>query len=170
MELTQDDVERILKIIDQAEHVEEIDLNYGGFRLHLRRTGAPDRRAEVETPGPVAPATVAAPPPAAAPAQKATTVSDSPAPPSPVDAVPQGMTAIRAPMLGTFYRAPAPGEEPFVVVGQSVKAGDTVCLIEVMKLFSSVKADSNGRVARIAVDNGGLVEFEQILILIEPED
>lgn len=170
MELTQDEVERILKIIDQAEHVGEIDLSYGGFRLHLRRDGVPDRRGTEEMAPLAAPASVAAPVPAAASVSEAKAASGAAASPVPTIEIPDGITAVRAPILGTFYRAPAPGEKPFVEVGQSVKAGDTVCLIEVMKLFNSVKAGKDGRVARILVDNGGLVEFEQPLILIEPEN
>ena len=69
-------------------------------------------------------------------------------------------------MLGTFYRSPAPGEPPFVEVGQHVRAEDTVCLIEVMKLFSSIKAGADGVVKQIIADNGSLVEFNQLLIVV----
>jgi acetyl-CoA carboxylase biotin carboxyl carrier protein len=71
-------------------------------------------------------------------------------------------------MLGVFYRAPAPGEKPFVEVGQRVRADDTVCLIEVMKLFNSIRAGVDGEVVEILVENGGLVEFDQALIFIRP--
>jgi acetyl-CoA carboxylase biotin carboxyl carrier protein len=71
-------------------------------------------------------------------------------------------------MLGVFYRAPAPGEKPFVEVGQRVRADDTVCLIEVMKLFNSIRAGVDGEVIEILVENGGLVEFDQALIFIRP--
>jgi acetyl-CoA carboxylase biotin carboxyl carrier protein len=71
-------------------------------------------------------------------------------------------------MLGVFYRAPAPGEKPFVEVGQHVRADDTVCLIEVMKLFNSIRAGVDGEVVEILVENGGLVEFDQALIFIRP--
>ena len=69
-------------------------------------------------------------------------------------------------MLGTFYRSPAPGEPPFVEIGKRVQADDTVCLIEVMKLFSSIKAGVDGVVTRILVENGAMVEFNQMLIVI----
>jgi acetyl-CoA carboxylase biotin carboxyl carrier protein len=72
-------------------------------------------------------------------------------------------------MLGTFYRAPAPGEQPFVEVGQEVKAEDTVCIIEVMKLFNSIKAGVAGRVAEIRAENAALVEYNEILVVIEAE-
>ena len=83
--------------------------------------------------------------------------------------IPPGIVALRAPMLGTFYRASAPGEKPFVEVGQQVRADDTVCLIEVMKLFSSIRAGVDGEVVKILADNGNLVEFDQPLIFIKPK-
>jgi acetyl-CoA carboxylase biotin carboxyl carrier protein len=71
-------------------------------------------------------------------------------------------------MLGIFYRASAPGEKPFVEVGQRVKADDTVCLIEVMKLFNSIRAGVDGEVVKICVENSALVEFDQVLICVKP--
>lgn len=168
-ELTHDDVRRILELVDSAEHLEEMELVYGGIRLHLRRSGAGPAPMMASMP---APAPVAATAPAAATAAAAATVSPAhtlapPATPA-ATSVPPGMVAIRAPMLGTFYRAPAPGEKPFVEVGQRVKADDTVCLIEVMKLFNSLRAGVDGKIAQILVENGGLVEYDQMLILVEP--
>ena len=164
MDLTHNDVQSILKIIDAAEHLDEIEIVHGGFRLHVVRNGsgrltpaasvqqsAREDRATVSTPaaGESAPASVR--PPAPAPAS-----------------VPAGVVAIRAPMLGVFYRAPAPGEKPFVEVGQRVRADDTVCLIEVMKLFNSIRAGVDGEVVDILADNGGLVEYDQALIFVKP--
>ncbi len=160
-ELTHDDVQRILKIIDEAKHLEELDLTYGDLRLHIRRHGAPDRQS--------APAAIVAPAATFAPAAVPASAS-VPSPKAKIEAapVPDGMVAIRAPMLGTFYRAPSPGEKPFVEVGQKVKAGETVCLLEVMKLFNSISAGVDGTIAQILADNAALVEYQQVLILIEP--
>jgi len=83
-------------------------------------------------------------------------------------AIPEGMVAIRAPMIGTFYRAPAPHLPPFVEVGASVKPDDTVCLIEVMKLFSTIRAGVAGKVVRILAQNAATVKRDQVLMLIEP--
>ena len=77
--------------------------------------------------------------------------------------------AVTAPMLGTFYRMPSPGEKPFVEQGDKVSPDDTVCLVEVMKLFNSVKAGMAGTVEQILVENGTLVEYGQPLILIRKE-
>jgi biotin carboxyl carrier protein len=70
-------------------------------------------------------------------------------------------------MLGSFYRAPSPKDPPFVEVGSLVKRGDPLCLIEVMKLFTTISADTDGQIAQILPANGDLVEFDQILFLIE---
>jgi acetyl-CoA carboxylase biotin carboxyl carrier protein len=77
--------------------------------------------------------------------------------------------AVRAPMIGTFYWAPAPGEKPFIEVGQRVKANDTVGVIEVMKLFNTISAEVDGTVVRIEAQNATLVEFGQPLVIIAKE-
>jgi acetyl-CoA carboxylase biotin carboxyl carrier protein len=157
MELTFSDVQNILKIIDEAPHLEEIDLVYGGFRLHVVRNGRGDSEPVAITAARDAPLDGAAP--AAAVAR-----------PRAAAVVPDGLIAIRAPMLGTFYRASAPGEKPFVEEGQRVRADDTVCLIEVMKLFNSIRAGVDGEIVKIIAENGSLVEFDQPLIFISPGD
>jgi acetyl-CoA carboxylase biotin carboxyl carrier protein len=156
VDLTHEDVKKILEIIDASEHLDEIELVYGGFRLHVRRAAA-GAAAPIETGSPLP----AAPKPAV-PAATPVPVQKLAVEP----ALAEGEVAIRAPMLGTFYRSPAPGEPPFVEIGKSVKAEDTVCLIEVMKLFSSIKAGVDGVVSRIPVENGTMVEFNQMLLVI----
>jgi acetyl-CoA carboxylase biotin carboxyl carrier protein len=156
MELNHDDVKKILEIVDASEHLQEIELVYGDFRLHVRRGGSgmaastEERPASLPSLKPVAPVGTQALPVK-----------------HPVEApLAEGEVAIRAPMLGTFYRSPAPGDPPFVEIGKRVQADDTVCLIEVMKLFSSINAGVDGVVTRILVENGTMVEFGQMLIVI----
>jgi|tagenome__1003787_1003787.scaffolds.fasta_scaffold20846197_2 acetyl-CoA carboxylase biotin carboxyl carrier protein len=156
MELTHDDVKKILEIIDRAEHLDEVELVFGGFRLHVRRG-----KASVESSG--APA-VRAPSPRPLETTKPSILQGEAAEP----ALHKGEIAIRAPMLGTFYRAPAPGQPPFVETGQHVKADDTLCLVEVMKLFNSIRAGVDGTVRSILAENGSLVEYNQILFVIAP--
>ena len=160
MDLTFKDVQSILKIIDEAEHLNEIELVLGGFRLHVVRNGG----GEAKGSGPARVAAVSSPPSSQAQtptiSTRQTPVADTP--------VPEGVIAIRAPMLGIFYRARAPGEKPFAEVRQKVRADDTVCLIEVMKLFNSIRAGVDGEVVQILAENGGLVEFNQPLIFVAP--
>jgi len=167
-ELTHSDVESILKIIDAAEHLNEIEIVHGNFRLHVVREGGGNSHSIASARAAAAPqmpsqATASS---AAAP-EKAVAAPVAPTPTASAE-IPPGTIAIRAPMLGIFYRAPAPGEKPFVEVGQRVKADDTVCLIEVMKLFNSIRAGVDGEVVKIFADNSALVEFDQVLICVKP--
>ncbi len=163
MGLTHEDVERILRIIDESGY-NEIRIEYGDLKLHVVRQGAaaaspaPDATASVpeqrRSSGPTAPQ----PTPAVETRQAAS-----------VSALPPGAVVVRAPMLGTFYRAQSPGSPPFVEAGSEVRADTTVCLIEVMKLFNTLKAGVEGRVLQFLVENGSMVEYDQPLIVIEPK-
>lgn len=160
MELTHEDVQKIVKILDEATHLDEVELVYGDLRLHVRRHGA----ASAAAPAPLPDASHERP----AAAKRAGGAAQAAKSTAQARPVPAGMVAIKAPMLGTFYRAAAPGEPPFVEVGQQVGASDTVCLIEVMKLFNSIKAGVAGRIAEIRAANAALVEYDEVLIVIEP--
>lgn len=167
MDLTHRDVREILEIIDRAEHLNEIELVMGGFRLHVVRHGAGAAAANIAHSASVSSASAAhisapAAPPAAAAAPTAAHAPSN-------ETVPEGIVVIRAPMLGTFYRAPAPNERPFVEVGQRVKADDTVCMIEVMKLFNSIRAGVAGTIVKICAENAQMVEFNQVLIHVKPD-
>jgi acetyl-CoA carboxylase biotin carboxyl carrier protein len=159
MDITHDDVKKILEIVDSARELDEVDLSYGGFHLRIHR-GAGPAAGSREPMSAVAlkPARPSSPAALAEPALWAPAQAEQ--------ALGAGEIAIRAPMLGTFYRSPAPGEPPFVEIGQRIRADDTLCLIEVMKLFSSIKAGAAGVVKQILPANGDLVEFDQILIVI----
>ena len=87
------------------------------------------------------------------------------APAVPVVAAPQGHV-VTSPMVGTFYRAPSPGAEPFVQVGDTVKEGQTICIIEAMKLLNEIESDKSGVVKEILVDNGQAVEYGQPLFVV----
>lgn len=88
--------------------------------------------------------------------------------PAPAPTAPQQTgTPLTSPMVGTFYRAPSPGADPFVKVGDTVKKGQVVCIIEAMKLLNEVEADMDGTVKEVCVENGQPVEFGQSLFIIE---
>lgn len=162
MPLTENDVLKILKIIEES-HFDEIRLEMGELKLYVRRGGEATEERALDKPvsTPIEPhRTPVQEAPAAAEAGK-----KRPPEPSGEEA---NLIAIKAPMLGTFYRSPSPGAPVFVEVGTEVEPDDTVCLVEVMKLFNSVKAGIRGKVAKILVENGSLVESGQTLMLIEP--
>ena len=81
----------------------------------------------------------------------------------------EGWIPIKSPLLGIFYRSPKPGAPPFVEIGSEITEDDTVCLVEVMKLFNTVKAGVKGRIAKICAENNQMIEYNQTLFLIEPE-
>jgi acetyl-CoA carboxylase biotin carboxyl carrier protein len=94
--------------------------------------------------------------------------STSPPPASPPQAESKWV-AIKSPMVGTFYRSPAPNEPPFVEVGDRIRVGQTICIIEAMKLMNEIEAEVSGQVMEILVANGNPVEFDQILLRINPD-
>jgi acetyl-CoA carboxylase biotin carboxyl carrier protein len=156
MALTDEDVREILRIIDESQ-LDELRIDMPEFRLHVRRGGAPPPAPPDVAP---APQRRAEPAPAAAPA--------APKPPGPAAASANGAATIDAPMLGTFYRASAPGEQPFVEVGSKVDPDTVVCLIEVMKMMNSVKAGVAGTVVEVCAANAELVEYGAPLFRVDP--
>jgi acetyl-CoA carboxylase biotin carboxyl carrier protein len=158
MELTEDDVLEILKLFEQSKF-DFLQLQHG------------ERKITVSKGGYVPPAEASAP---AMPAQPTPTVAPAPAPAraatasSPAAAVDEGLVPITAPMIGKFYSAPAPSDPPYVEIGSVVAAGATVGLIEVMKVFTSIKTEIAGTIERLLVGNGDFVEFGQPLFLIRP--
>jgi acetyl-CoA carboxylase biotin carboxyl carrier protein len=166
MELTEDDVLHILKLIDESKF-DYFQLEVGELKITVSK-GDPIPLASTSASAGVSPSpapTVAAPPkatPAPPPA------AQNPAPN--VDAkaaAAEGLVPITAPLLGTFYVAPEPGAPPFVQVGATITEDTTVGLIEVMKVFNSVRASVKGTIAQVVAQNGQFVEYGQTLFLVK---
>lgn len=150
------DLRKLKTLIDLVSEsgVAELEITEGEDRVRIvNRNGA----APVQVHQPV---TVAQPMPVPVPAPE---VAPAPAPTAPQ----QTGTPLTSPMVGTFYRAPSPGTDPFVKVGDTVKKGQVVCIIEAMKLLNEVEADMDGTVKEVCVENGQPVEFGQSLFIIE---
>lgn len=156
-ELTHDDVRQILKIIDEMGD-RDVHLEIGELKLHVSRGSSAPSAETAPAPHPEPPR-----PPVrvAAPA--------APARPNAAFSVPPGHVAVRAPTLGTFYRAATPGAKPYAEIGDQVGPDDAVCVFEVMKLFSTLKAGVAGTVTAIPLANETLVEPDQPLIVIKPD-
>ena len=148
--LTYEEVLRIVDLVKSTQFV-EFRLRVGEIEIHLRRK---DGAAPAGEPQPLAAPAVAKEAPASRDASRD---------------FPEGSGLVRAPMVGTFYRAPAPDAAPFVEVGQHVEPDTTVCIIEVMKLLNSIAAEARGVVAEILVENGKHVEYGQVLMVISPD-
>jgi acetyl-CoA carboxylase biotin carboxyl carrier protein len=158
MALSYKDVAEILKVID-ASDLEEVVIDLEGLRLVVRR-GSPHGSRARPAPEPHVP-----PGPQASARRLPRGVGQTRA-----DlAAAEGRVAVRAPMVGTFYRRPSPDAPPFVEVGGHVKAGDPLCLIEVMKLYTTIRAPGAGVVEAIAVEDASPIEFDQLLFVIAPD-
>lgn len=153
------DIRKIKKLIELLEEsdIGEIEIHEGEESVRISRgSTAPPAQFMAPMPAPM-PAAAPAAAPAGAPATE----------PGPASEPEISGHSINAPMVGTFYRAPSPGATPFVEEGQNVKVGDTLCIIEAMKLLNQIEADKAGTVKAILVENGQPVEYGQPLFIIE---
>jgi len=150
MPLSDEDVREILRIIDQSD-LSELRIDTDGFSLHVIKGD---------------PGAVASPPP---PRKKPRSEPEPEPAPEPADSHGDRVTTIPAPILGTFYRAEAPGKPPFVEVGSKVEPDTIVCIIEVMKMMNSVSAGVSGTVTEVVAENAHLVEYGEPLFRVEPE-
>ncbi len=150
------DLRKLKKLIDLVEEsgIAELEVTEGEEKVRIAKHTAASAQMSYVTQLPSAPAAAPAPAPVAAPAA---------APAAP--AQPEG-NVVKSPMVGTFYRSSAPGAKPFAEVGQSVNVGETLCLIEAMKLMNEIESDASGVIKAILVENGQPVEFGQPLFII----
>ncbi|MBB3048154.1 acetyl-CoA carboxylase biotin carboxyl carrier protein [Litorivivens lipolytica] len=153
------DIRKVKKLIELLEesNIDEIEIKEGEESVRISRNSGTPMAYAPQYAAP-APAPVAAPAPAAA----------APAPAAAAEEEPTKINGhvIKSPMVGTYYSAPSPGSPAFVQVGQHVKAGDVVCIVEAMKMMNQIEADKSGVVEAILVDNAQPVEFDQPLITI----
>ena len=145
-----DDIERLLDLMD-ARGLEELEVEREGLRVRFRKPG--------RFPAPVA--AQAAPAPAPAEAEAAQTSAEA-------KAGEAGLAIIKSPIVGTFYRSPEPGAEPFVEVGSTVSNGQVVCIIEAMKLMNEIDADQDGEIVTIFVEDGQPVQYGESLFAVRP--
>jgi acetyl-CoA carboxylase biotin carboxyl carrier protein len=176
MEMSPETIKALLDAFDGSDWREMV-VTVGEDRLHVSRDPLPDGASLAASP-PAGPVTAGDPPPL--PLAKASSGVVPPTVPPPGGAaevppsgttaeVPVSGTAIESPSVGLFWRAPAPGAAPFVEVGQTVEAGETVAIVEVMKLMNHVAAPVAGVVTAILVENGGAVEFGQPIVIVDPQ-
>jgi len=167
--LSYDEVLQIVKVFESSTEFSEFHLKYGDVEVDLRKHGAtPEPVVRPEAVSTDVAQTVAAQSPAAHKEPEPTRKEVVAAPAESSGAFPAGACMVKSAMVGTFYRAPEPGAPPFVTVGQRVTPETTVCIIEVMKLMTSLRAGYSGVVTHILVEDAKPVEFGQTLILINP--
>jgi acetyl-CoA carboxylase biotin carboxyl carrier protein len=154
------EIQDLIKFVAKSG-VTEVEIEQKDFKITIK---SEIKRSEspiiVQAAAPVVPQMVAAP--AAAPV--ATPAAES----APAATEDSKYITVKSPMIGTFYRSSGPDKEPFVSVGQSVNKGETVCIIEAMKLFNEIEAEYSGKIVKVLVDDATPVEYDQPLFLVDP--
>jgi acetyl-CoA carboxylase biotin carboxyl carrier protein len=153
--LTYDEISEILKLIDNSS-CDELIVETSDMKLVVRRNGASSTARAEYTTRTSAPLTAPQSP-----------IREQRTAPLKIEAA-AGQIEVTAPMVGTFYRAPNPDSPPFVEIGSVVRKDQPLCLIEVMKLFTTIKSEVEGRIVQIGAENAELVEYGRTLFVIEP--
>ena len=151
------DIQSLIKLVSNSS-VDEVLVEKAEFKLKIRKNGQNVVQAPVIT----APQAVVAEP-AAAPAPV-----PSPAAESPKEETASNLIEVKSPMIGTFYRRPSPDKKNFVEVGDEIKQGQVICIIEAMKLFNEIESEVNGKVVKVLIDDSQPVEYDQPLFVVEP--
>jgi len=155
------EIQELIKFVSKAG-VSEVELQQKDFKIVIKTTNG-EHGAVAAAPQVVSVAQPAVPvsaaPPVAAPPQAET----------PAELAASGKTiTIKSPMIGTFYRSPGPDKPSFVNVGDEIKQGSVICIIEAMKLFNEIEAEVSGRIVKVLIDDSSPVEYDQPLFLVEP--
>jgi acetyl-CoA carboxylase biotin carboxyl carrier protein len=155
-------IKKLIKIIDSCE-ISEIEIDEGETKLRVVKSKPSQNELPqvISYTPPQIPALQTQPLAAPEPQVKAEEIAE-------VKAPPKNLTEVRSPIVGTFYRAPSPNADPYVQIGQRVKLGTVLCIIEAMKLMNEIESEVEGTIAKILVENAQAVEYNQVLFLIEP--
>jgi len=155
MNITQ--IQDLIKFVAKSG-VSEVEIEQKDFKITIKAASKKEAPVQYIAQPQYAPAPL--PPPAAAP--------QATAPPAPAPAAENKYITIKSPMIGTFYRASGPGKPIFVNVGDEIKPGKTICIIEAMKLFNEIESEVSGKIVKVLVDDAKPVEYDQPLFLVDP--
>lgn len=155
------EIEELIKFVSKAG-VSEVSLEQKDFKITIKNELKTREQVYVQAAAPVA----AAPQVHAAPAHTAAPAAAKPAAPAADDD--SKYITIKSPMIGTFYRSPSPDKPNFVNVGDDIKAGKPICIIEAMKLFNEIESEVTGKIVKCLVENASPVEYDQVLFLVDP--
>ena len=167
--MNQKELRELIEFLKEQEIV-EFEMERGDFKVKVKRAGAethvshvvPDSRYIVHA---AAPSVVAAP----EASQVAAPAASAPAKPAKEAAPEEGLHIVKSPIVGTFYESPSPGSPPFVKVGDTVEAGQILCIVEAMKLMNEIEADAAGEIVKMLAKNGQPIEYGQELFVIRPK-
>lgn len=154
------EIQELINFLSESG-LEEVNIETEDFKVSIKRSA---EQHVIAAPAMQAAPQMAAPAPAPAPAPQ----PSAPANKGSAEPTASNLVEIKSPMIGTFYRSANPESPAFVEVGSSIKAGDTVCIIEAMKLFNEIESEVSGKIVKVLVDNAQPVEYDQPLFLVDP--
>lgn len=153
------EIKELIKLVSEAG-VSEVEVERGDFKIAIKKV---EEKVFVQSTAPVMQPQVVMSAPAA-PSAPANPV----APPAPVNDHASNLITIKSPMIGTFYKSSSPDKPAFVGVGDEIKPGKVLCIVEAMKLFNEIESEISGRIVKVLVENASPVEYDQPLFLVEP--
>ena len=159
------EIQALIKFVAKSG-AQEVSLETEDFKINIKTGSDAEQPTIIQAVAPQAPVAMAAAPAAAAPAAAAPAAA-APASEAPADDDSNYIT-VKSPMIGTFYRSASPEADAFVKVGDEVKPGDVVCIIEAMKLFNEIESEVSGKIVKVLVDDQTPVEYDQPLFLVDP--
>ncbi|MFI5222191.1 MAG: acetyl-CoA carboxylase biotin carboxyl carrier protein [Bacteroidia bacterium] len=155
------EIKELIRLVSDSG-VSEVEVERGDFKVSIKKyaenTAVVHSAPLVHSPAPMVVATTAATP--AVPTEKMEAAATAPA---------SNLVTIKSPMIGTFYKSSSPDKPPFVNIGDEIKPGKVLCIIEAMKLFNEIESEVSGRIVKILVENASPVEYDQPLFLVEPK-
>jgi acetyl-CoA carboxylase biotin carboxyl carrier protein len=164
--MNQKELRELIEFLKEQEIV-EFEMERGDFKVKVKRAGAETHVSHVM---PDSRYFVHAAPPGAGPeaSQAAAPAASTPAKPA-AEAPEEGLHMVKSPIVGTFYESPSPGSPPFVKIGDTVEAGQILCIVEAMKLMNEIEADASGEIVKALAKNGQPIEYGQELFVIRPK-
>lgn len=160
------EIQELIDFISKSG-LDEVNIETSDFKIAVKKHSAAPKAVEA-APRAAAPQASPSAPAAGAPAPVAPAPQEAPKPSTEAKEDTSRYLEIKSPMIGTFYRSSSPETDAFVQIGDSVKQGDTVCIIEAMKLFNEIESEISGKIVKILVDNASPVEYDQPLFLVDP--
>lgn len=158
------EIQDLIKFVAKAG-VTEVEIEQKDFKITIK-TADEERQIVVQAAAPVQ--QIAAPAPVALPAAAPVAPVITPSTPAAESSENANLITVKSPMIGTFYRSPGPDKDLFVSVGQTIGKGDTLCIIEAMKLFNEIESEVSGKIVKVLVDDATPVEYDQPLFLVDP--
>lgn len=158
------EIQDLIKFVAKAG-VTEVEIEQKDFKITIK-TADEERQIVVQAAAPVQ--QIAAPAPVALPAAAPVAPVITPSTPAAESSENANLITVKSPMIGTFYRSPGPDKDLFVLVGQTIGKGDTLCIIEAMKLFNEIESEVSGKIVKVLVDDATPVEYDQPLFLVDP--